>query len=52
MWVVARHDCKSCKKMLTLALKIYKIDVSVSVVATTFFSLRMLMKTASRMLYE
>ena len=37
-------------KMLTLALKIYKMDVSV--VATTFFSLRMFIKTASRMLYE
>ena len=38
-------------KMLTLTLNIY-IKMNVSVVATTFFSLRMLMKTASRMLYE
>ena len=49
MWLVARHGCKICIKMLSLALKIY-IKMDVSVVATTFFSLRMLMKTASRML--
>ena len=35
--------CKTCVKMLTLALKIY-IKMDVSVVATIFFSLRMLIK--------